>query len=166
MRSRGHFALRFTRRDGGLSTVDGRRKLWNLNDVHQPLNIWVAPECGPRSGWNKFNQLKSLALFDKIHVQQARGLKHVDLCEELCKFQVERSRHFHLEQPNGSTMPQLASCAPIHAVTERPSFDMCQFNLKHPITFKFLRESSQVFSTDPVMVFQLNMAKRDRSHAH
>ena len=51
LRSRGHFALRFTRRDGDLSTVDGRRKLWKLIDQYQPLNIWVAPECGPWSGW-------------------------------------------------------------------------------------------------------------------
>ena len=142
LRSRGHFALRFTRRDGDLSTVDGRRKLWKLIDQYQPLNIWVAPECGPWSGWNKLNQFKSVAMFDKIQNLQAKELQHVELCSELCRFQVKRSRQFHLEQPNGSSMPQLASFEPIHAITERASFDMCMFGLKHPISQKFLRKSS------------------------
>ena len=39
-------AIRFTRAEGHLATVAGRRKLWNLIDQYQPLNIWVAPECG------------------------------------------------------------------------------------------------------------------------
>ena len=166
LRSRGHFALRFTRRDGDLSTVDGRRNLWKLIDQHQPLNIWVAPECGPWSGWNKLNQFKSVAMFDKIQNLQAKELQHVELCSELCRFQVKRSRQFHLEQPNGSSMPQLASFEPIHAMTERASFDMCMFGLKHPVSQKFLRKSSQVFSTDSVMINRLNLARCDHTHVH
>jgi hypothetical protein len=166
LRSRGHLALRFTRRDGDLSTVDGRRKLWKLIDQHQPLNIWVAPECGPWSGWNKLNQYKSVAMFDKIQDLQAKELQHVELCSELCRFQVKRSRHFHLEQPNGSSMPQLPRFEPIHAMTERVRFDMCMFGLKHPVSQKFLRKSSQVFSTDPVMAHGLSGARCDHTHVH
>ena len=146
--------------------MDGRRNLWKLIDQHQPLNIWVAPECGPWSGWNKLNQFKSVAMFDKIQNLQAKELQHVELCSELCRFQVKRSRQFHLEQPNGSSMPQLASFEPIHAMTERASFDMCMFGLKHPVSQKFLRKSSQVFSTDSVMINRLNLARCDHTHVH
>ena len=137
---------------------------WLINI--KPLNIWVAPECGPWSGWNKLNQFKSVAMFDKIQNLQAKELQHVELCSELCRFQVKRSRQFHLEQPNGSSMPQLASFEPIHAMTERASFDMCMFDLKHPVSLKFLRKSSQVFSTDPVMINRLNLARCDHTHVH
>jgi hypothetical protein len=133
----GYFAIRFTRKDGDLSTTEGRKALWKLIDEHQPLNIWVAPECGPWGGWNRLNMFKSVALFDKVMAWQKREACHVELCSQLCAFQVKRSRHFHLEQPNGSTMPQLPAFQAIRETTERASFDMCMFGLKHPISRRF-----------------------------
>ena len=107
LRQSGHCAIRFTRQDGDLATVEGRKKLWQIIGKYQPLNIWVAPECGPWGGWSKLNMCKSIALFDRINAWRKRELIHVDLCAQLCKFQVQRRRHFHLEQPNGSTMPKI-----------------------------------------------------------
>ena len=50
--------------------------------------------------------------------------------------------------------------------TERASFDMCMFGLKHPISRRFLRKSSQVFSTDPSMVVKLQASRCDHRHMH
>ena len=100
----GHKAVRCSRLDGDLSTPEGRRKLWQVVDECQPEHIWVAPECGPWSGWSHLNQQKSLALFDKITKDQANQLQHIRLCAQLCRYQVDRKRHFHLEQPLGSSM--------------------------------------------------------------
>ena len=162
----GHFALRFTRQDGDLSTTEGQRKLWQLIDKHQPLNIWVAPECGPWGGWSRLNMFKSVTLFDRICSWQQQELKHVDLCAALCSFQKQRNREFHLEQPNGSTMPQLRQFQPIHSMTYRASFDMCMFGLRHPQSKRFLRKSSQLFSTNWNFVQQLSKAKCDHKHMH
>ena len=79
----GYFAIRFTRKDGDLSTTEGRKALWKLIDEHQPLNIWVAPECGPWGGWNRLNMFKSVALFDKVMAWQKREACHVELCSQL-----------------------------------------------------------------------------------
>eukprot|EP00435_Cladocopium_sp_Y103_P034646 s733_g9.t1 len=166
MRKLGYFAVRFTRQDGDLATPEGRKALWNMIDKYQPLNIWVAPECGPWGGWNRLNMFKSVALFDKVMAWQKREACHVELCSQLCEFQVKRSRHFHLEQPNGSTMPQLNEFLPIRKQTDRASFDMCMFGLKHPVSKKFLRKSSQVFTTDLQMVSKLQVAKCDHLHEY
>ena len=166
LRQSGHFALRFTRQDGDLSTVEGRKKLWQIIDKYQPLNIWVAPECGPWGGWSKLNMCKSVALFDRINAWRKRELIHVDLCAQLCKFQVQRRRHFHLEQPNGSTMPKIEQFQDILSLTHRASFDMCQFGLKHPVTKFFLRKSSQVFSTNMELVNLLGKARCKHHHVH
>ena len=166
LRQSGHFALRFTRQDGDLSTVEGRKKLWQIIDKYQPLNIWMAPECGPWGGWSKLNMCKSVALFDRINAWRKRELVHVDLCAQLCKFQVQRRRHFHLEQPNGSTMPKIEQFQDILSLTHRASFDMCQFGLKHPVTKFFLRKSSQVFSTNMELVNLLGKARCKHHHVH
>ena len=166
LQNMGYHAIRFTRHDGDLSTVEGRQKLWQVIDKNQPLNIWVAPECGPWGGWSRLNQYKSVKLFDHVQQLRRRELQHVELCSQLCEFQVKRSRHFHLEQPNGSAMPQLSCFAPIHQHTQRARFDMCTFGLRHPISKRFLKKSSQVFSTDPILVNKLTPSKCDNIHEH
>ena len=47
VRSLGFKAMRFSKEDGDLSTVAGRKKLWELIDCFQPEHLWVAPECRP-----------------------------------------------------------------------------------------------------------------------
>ena len=117
-------------------------------------------------GWSRLNQYKSVKLFDHVQSLQQRELQHVELCALLCQFQAKRSRHCHLEQPNGSTMPQVDNFQPILQHTQRASFDMCTFGLKHPISKRFLRKSTQVFSTGPFMISQLMPARCDQSRDH
>ncbi len=86
-------AMRFTKKDGDLATVQGRRKLWDIISKYQPEYIWVAPECGPWSGWSRLNQFKSLRLFDQIESERQRQRIHIELCAKLCRFQKDRNRH-------------------------------------------------------------------------
>ena len=152
--------------DGDLSTPEGRRKLWKIVDECQPEHIWVAPECGPWSGWSHLNQQKSLALFDKITKDQADQLQHIRLCASLCRYQADRKRHFHLEQPLGSSMSKTNEFQSILKLTECAVFDMCRFGLKIPGTQKFLKKSSKVFTTSSDVVADLHGEKCPQDHEH
>ena len=61
-------------------------------------------------------------------------------------------------------MPQLDQFQPICEMTKKAKFDMCMFGLKHPISKRFLRKSSQVFSTNGKLIDQLCALKCDDRH--
>ena len=161
-------AYRFSRKDGDLATFSGRQKLWNLIDRIQPDHIFVAPECGPWGGWNRLNAQKSNALWQHVHDRQNQERCHVRLCAKLCMYQVRRNRHFHLEQPSGSAMIHTTEFQPISKNTQQVCFDMCRFGLKIPKTEKYLRKSTQVWTTSDVIVqkFQGVRCLGDHVHAH
>ena len=117
-------------------------------------------------GWNRLNQFKSIALFDKIQKRQEQEKQHVKLCAQLCAFQTKRKRQFHLEQPLGSAMPQLDEFQEIHRMTRQSKFDMCAFGLRHPMSKNFLKKSSQVFTTDSRLLQCLNSKRCDHQHVH
>ena len=56
---RGGVAKRFTFEDGDLSTTEGQIKLFRKIFLWKPRHIWLAPECGPWSPWNRLNQTKA-----------------------------------------------------------------------------------------------------------
>ena len=159
-------AMRFTKKDGDLATVQGRRKLWDTISKYQPEYIWVAPECGPWSGWSRLNQFKSLRLFDQIESERQRQRIHIELCAKLCRFQKDRNRHFCLEQPLSSQMPTVEEFQDIHKNTVKASFDMCAFGLKIPGTDRFLRKSSMVYTTDDDLACVLEKFRRPHNHEH
>ena len=159
-------AIRFTRDDGDLSTPWGRKKLWEWIDKFQPEHIWVAPECGPWGGWSRLNQSKSVDLHDAISREQEKQLIHVRLCSQLCNFQIQNHRQFHLEQPLGSRMVFLPEFQPIFRQTLHAKFDMCVLGLKLPKTNRFLKKRSQVFSTHETLVIQLDNCQCSNAHEH
>ncbi len=166
LQAQGYRAIRFTKADGDLSTVEGKAKLWKVIDEHQPLHIWVAPECGPWGGWNHLNMHKSVQLFDQICKKRREQLTHISLCSQLCRFQVERKRHFHLEQPLGSSMISTSQFQPICSLTNRTVVDMCVFGLKVPQTTRFLKKASQIFSTDPDLSRSFQGKRCPNQHEH
>ena len=91
LRALGVDAYRFTKRDGDLSTPAGRRTFWSLIDTIEPDHIFVAPECGFWSGWNRFNAQRSLRLWDHVHARQAAERVHIQLCAQLCTYQTKRN---------------------------------------------------------------------------
>lgn len=158
--------MRFSKEDGDLSTVAGRRKLWELIDCFQPEHIWVAPECRPWGGWSRLNQFKSVKLFDQITEDRHEQLQHVKLCASLCKYQQARCRHFHLEQPLGSHMPKLPEFQSICEFTQAVHVDMCAFGLKIPGTQRFLKKGSQIHSSDPSLRSVLFGSRCPKNHEH
>ena len=127
--------------DGDLSTISGRAKLWNLIEEYQPEHIWVAPECGPWSGWNRLNQSKSLDMFDDIQLKQTPTTASFTTLYKTLQISshprptfshgtTKRIRSFETRdhQTDLSDMPAL------------PAFDMCRFGLRLPKTNKFLRK--------------------------
>ena len=163
---RGLSAMRFTKKDGDLSTVEGRRRLWDIISRFQPEYIWVAPECGPWSGWSRLNQFKSLKLFDKIESERQVQRTHIELCAKLCRFQKDRNRQFCLEQPLSSQMPQVKEFQDILNSTIKSTFDMCAFGLKIPGTERFLRKSSMLFTTDVDLAQKLETFRCPNNHEH
>ena len=167
LHSMGEYAIRFSRQDGDLATVQGRRKLWELIDEHQPLHIWAAPECGPWGGWNRLNMFKSIALFDKISKDREDQRIHVSLCAKICRYQLSRSRHFHLEQPLGSAMIKLEEFQSILVPqVSKVVVDMCAFGLRIPRTNKFLKKASVIYTTDPEMYQALQNKRCPKTHDH
>ena len=166
VRSLGFKAMRFSKEDGDLSTVAGRKKLWELIDCFQPEHIWVAPECRPWGGWSRLNQFKSVKLFDQITEDRHEQLQHVKLCASLCKYQQARCRHFHLEQPLGSHMPKLPEFQSICEFTQAVHVDMCAFGLKIPGTQRFLKKGSQIHSSDPSLRSVLFGSRCPKNHEH
>ena len=166
VRSLGFQAVRFTKDDGDLSTLSGRRKLWELIDRLQPENIWVAPECRPWGGWARLNQFKSVKLFDQISKDQYEQLQHVKLCASLEKYQRSRGRSFHLEQPLGSRMPNLSEFQSIRDNTQIVHVDMCAFGLKILGTQRYLKKSSQIFSSCSSVLSDLTGSRCPNDHEH
>lgn len=157
---------RFTIEDGDLSTVAGRNSLWACIEEYQPEHIWVAPECGPWGGWNRLNQSKGITSFERVQRLQQEQIPHVELCARLCQYQHDLGRHFHLEQPLGSGMPNLPEFQPIKERTLKASFHMCRFGLKIPGTDKFIQKGSQVFSTSIRLHEKLDGKRCLNDHDH
>ena len=159
-------AMRFSRQDGDLASLSGRQKLWDLVQKYQPLHIWVAPECGPWSGWSRLNSFKSRAMHDSVSEAQFQQRVHVQLSSSLCVFQQQHGRYFHVEQPLGSTMPETADFGPIRERTLRATFHMCAFGLRVPGTNRFIRKASQVWTNSQQMFDMLNDRKCNAQHEH
>jgi hypothetical protein len=162
----GYKAVRFTKEDGDLATFSGRQKLWGLIEKLQPEHIWMAPECGPWSGWNRLNMGKSSFMFDSISQKQEMQMPHVHLCRRICAYQVRMGRHFHLEQPAGSSLIQLDAFAFVRQHTVAARFDMCRFGLRIPKTNRFLRKKSQVLTTSRQLFHELNGILCANQHPH
>lgn len=159
-------AQRFTRQDGDLASVGGRQRLWEIIVARRPTHIWLAPECGPWGGWNRLNMFRSRALFDSVSQAQFDQLAHVRLAARLCEYQSRVGGFFHLEQPSGSSMPTLPEFETVRQHAHQAAFDMCAFGLKIPNTQKFIRKSSQVWTTS-MNVFQLLDGRRcPKNHEH
>ena len=105
-------------------------------------------------------------MFEDIQQKQLEQLPHVRLCSRICEYQVRLQRHFHLEQPLGSNMVHLSEFEPISKVTLRAVFDMCQFGLRIPKSNRFIRKSSQIYTTSLEIFRNLDQVKCHNQHEH
>jgi hypothetical protein len=102
--SLGGRARRFGLSQGDLQTVAGRKKLFEILIMGNPEHLWYSPECGPWSMWSNFNMGRSMDGFYDVLEKRRQSLWQLSLAVVLFRFQASRSKHFHLEQPDGSKM--------------------------------------------------------------
>ena len=168
-KAQGLMAERFCRRDGDLSTITGRKALYDRLLKCLPRNLWLSPKCTAWCKWASFNMSKSPEAARKIHEARAADLEHLLLCDALFQFQLWRSpqSHAHLEQPKGS---QMVYQEELQAILDRAFVahcDMCRAgSLKHPVSGKLIQKGTQVITTSKIMLHHLDSLKCDRSHEH
>lgn len=163
---RGGRALRFTKQDGDLATSQGQNKLWSWMNKYQPKEVRVAPDCGPWGAWSRFNLNRSVEAFDRTHQLRETEMAHLDLCHQLCKYQVKCGRQFHMEHPKGSEAWTTPSGIEIQKHTQEVLLDMCAFGLKIPGTTKYLRKFTKIQTTSPEMWKRLHMNLCPTNHEH
>ena len=141
-------AMRFTVNSADLSTLEGRKKLFCQLVIHRPKHLWFSPECGPWCKWSNLNQGKSLALEELVLGKRLQNLWQIALGIVLFRYQTRHSRHFHMEQPDGSQLWHISGIQEITNNTKRCSFDLCRVGqLKDPKTQEMLRKRLVVFTT-------------------
>ena len=141
-------AMRFTVNSADLSTLEGRKHLFCQLVIHRPKHLWFSPECGPWCKWSNLNQGKSLALEELILGKRLQNLWQIALGIVLFRHQTRHSRHFHMEQPDGSHLWLISGIQEITNNTKRCSFDLCRVGqLKDPKTQEMLRKRLTVFTT-------------------
>ena len=168
-RAQGLMAERFCRRDGDLSTHQGRKALYDRLLKCLPRNLWLSPKCTAWCKWASFNMSKSPEAARKVREARAADLEHLLLCDALFQFQLSPSpqSHAHLEQPKGS---QMVYQEELQAILDRAFVahcDMCRAgSLKHPVSGKLIQKGTQIITTSKIMFHHLDSLKCDRSHEH
>ena len=160
-------ASRFGLAEGDLSKEESRKKLFQILVRQQPQNVWHSPVCAPWCAWSRFNCQKSLELSEKIMQARWDNLWQLALAVVLFRFQVLSGRHFHLEQPNGSSMLLVPSFQEIVQQTSRCCFDMCRMgSLANPLTQQPIRKRMIVLTTSRALHQFLNGKFCDKDHLH
>ena len=161
-------AQRVTREDCDLSTPDGQRKLVDLVYKLRPQHIFVAPECKLWGSWSRFNMTRGPSQWDKIAKARLAQSTILHLCSWLCQIQSQARRHFHLEQPAGSSMLEQSALKPVIKATVPALLDMCRFNLRLPGSPKLVRKRTVIRSTLQDLVQRLDgvLCRKDHNHQH
>ena len=163
----GFKSIRFSLETGDLSTIGGRQLLFQKMCVHRPKHLWFSPECRLWCLWSHLNCQKSLALYEKIMTSRWENLWQIALGIVLHQLQVSQSRHFHLEQPMGSSMMKVPGTQSITERTHRCCFDMCKMgNLRDPQSQEFIRKRMIVLTTSQELYRGLHGKLCSSEHSH
>ena len=163
----GYRGMRFGYQQGDLSTVEGRKKLFEIVLQKQPANLWYSPVCGPWSSWNNLNASRSLAQFDAIHQQRLQHLYQLALGVVLFRHQFVNRKHFHWEQPRRSLMFMTPLLKEIYEYTYSTTFDLCRVGLlTDPENQKFIKKGLEIRTTSFEMhkSFHGRYCKHDHEH--
>ena len=144
----GLHADRLGRSHGDLETSEGRQEVWKRLINGEPRHIWFSPVCSPWSAWSRFNGARSMQHAKALISERIARLPQVALGIVLARHQRERNRHFHWEQPSGSSMFLLGGMQEPLAYLQRALFDMCIVgDLRDPETSKPMKKSMQVWTS-------------------
>ena len=161
-------ALRFTLREGDLTTREGRYQVYHLLRSYQVRHIWLAPDCNPWCSWSKFNMMRSVTACNNILTKRRNHKCHLMLCSVLMFHQIFEGTHMHchLEQPQKSDMLWHSKLEPLIQHTLGCDFDMCSLGLKHPSLPQFLRRRTHVRTTSDTLHKELAAQQCPKDHEH
>ena len=176
MSSIGGRSKRFGLAEGDLQTAAGRRRMFQVLTTQNPKNLWYSPECGPwvcghGSVWKPPIGLmwrnESLHGLHDILQKRLASLWQISLAIVLYRFQVQRSLHFHLEQPDGSKMLQLQPLSEIGEHTMLCRFDLCRMgNLTNPELAMPIRKRLNVATTSDPLARAIHGKLCNSDHEH
>ena len=176
MSSIGGRSKRFGLAEGDLQTAAGRRRMFQVLTTQNPKNLWYSPECGPwvrghGSVWKPpiglMGRNKSLHGLHDILQKRLASLWQISLAIVLYRFQVQRSLHFHLEQPDGSKMLQLQPLSEIGEHTRLCRFDLCRMgNLTDPESAMPIRKRLNVATTSDPLARAIHGKLCNSDHEH
>eukprot|EP00435_Cladocopium_sp_Y103_P061648 s411_g23.t1 len=160
-------AKRFTKRDGDLSTPEGRAALWKILRTECPRDVWMSPDCKFWGNFSRLNMCRSEAARARILQGRKAEQTHLQLCREVYEFQVLGGRHFHMEQPQGSEAFDQKVLQDVVQGTLRSVFDMCEVGkLRVPQGNNFLRKRSVVRTTSRELHETLDSRYCKQRHNH
>eukprot|EP00435_Cladocopium_sp_Y103_P071350 s168_g37.t1 len=132
-----------------------------------PENIWFSPTCGPWSSWSNLNGNKSLEGFDMIQRQRQELLYQLALGIVLLRFQFQRGKHLHWEQPRRSAMFVTPLLQELYAKTWEANFDMCHVGeLRDPVSQLLYQKSMSVRTTSSHVHQALHGRFCRKNHQH
>ena len=131
------------------SIINGRQQLFHKLRVHRPKHVWYSCECRLWCQWGHLNK-KSLTLHEKITNSCWENLWQITFGIVLHQIQVSHHRHFHIEQPLGSTMLKVPGTQSITEQSRRCCYDMCKMgDLQDPQPKEFIRKRMIMITTPP-----------------
>ena len=167
------------RQDKGQRQVKGKRRSSSSRRSQQRGSreeVEASPECGPwvrghGSVWKPpiglMGRNKSLHGLHDILQKRLASLWQISLAIVLYRFQVQRSLHFHLEQPDGSKMLQLQPLSEIGEHTMLCRFDLCRMgNLTNPESAMPIRKRLNVATTSDPLARAIHGKLCNSDHEH
>ena len=163
----GQQAFRFGLAQGDLSTVNGRRKLFQSIACHRPIHLWYSPVCGPWSSWSALNASRSAETQWEYQQKRSELRYQIALGIVLYRYQVSRGLHFSWEQPQKSLMLLHQGINEIHQHTQVSQFDMCEAgDLRDPICKLHMKKRMQVVTTHEPIYRALHGLTCRKNHPH
>ena len=162
----GHHAC-FALPQTDLMTSEGQLELFRMLEQLQPEHVWFSPECGPWSAWSNFNQSRSCQAWEIIQAQRIGNMSQLALGTILLRYQRERGRHFHWEQPQRSNMFRTPLLQELYCHTLASEFDMCALgDLRDPENGKLIKKGMTIMTTSEILQKNLHGHKCHRDHEH
>ena len=160
-------AKRFGLAEGDLQTVSGRQKLFFTLVTQDPKSLWYSPECGPWSRWSVLNMGKSLQGLHDVLEKRSSSLWQISLAVVLYRYQMQRSHHFHMEQPEGSHMLKLPQVSEITDETLLCRFDLCRMGkLVDPESSMPIRKRLNVVTSSEALANAIHGKLCNQDHQH
>ena len=164
--SLGGQAKRFTREDGDLRSPEGQQRLWQMVQETQPRHIWFTPEGRHWSAWSSLNAARSSQQHQAYAQSRSSDQVLFQLCVELCDWQKQRHRDFHLELPGLFPKSSVSALQTIARETYKASVDMCSFGLQTPKTGKPIKKRILIQSTSQDITKSLATHVCNQMHVH